>query len=458
MAAAVLLRQGRVGALKTLVLEARVFRGLAPAVSFSAESGKSGKGLPLKPKNQNSSKNVVEPKERGKLLATPTAAELSKNLPSPSSNLSVVNPGGKVAGPDPDGSVLFADEGVPKFMSRKTLVEFPQKFPSPFRKQGSDSEAPPQSRSGPGNSSSSSSSGSSDSESDEEGGGSGVRGKGGPPKPEASQSFKNAASGKGKTWSQQPQPDLSSSERPRQAKKKGTTIKPSEDGTGAKPKTPTPKSQVGQELMRQNVKGKQLQKLFRAHDVDKESQKPFKKTLPSHAKPGLSTQPTGGPRPSQLPEETKQAAPSETRERLREKQELVPGTEVAFSLPRKENSGKQVTEEILKAKEEISEDHIRIENLKPVPVHTKAFPDDRLTAPAPEGQGGTIEDAAAQAEGQDTAQEPTQASTPMGTFNNTTYRNLQHHDYSTYTFLDLNLDLTKFRMPQPSSGRESPRH
>lgn len=54
--------------------------------------------------------------------------------------------------------------------------------------------------------------------------------------------------------------------------------------------------------------------------------------------------------------------------------------------------------------------------------------------------------------------EPTQASTPMGTFNNTTYRNLQHHDYSTYTFLDLNLDLTKFRMPQPSSGRESPRH
>ncbi|XP_036732765.2 NADH dehydrogenase [ubiquinone] flavoprotein 3, mitochondrial isoform X2 [Manis pentadactyla] len=390
MAAAVLLRQGRAGTLKTLVLEARVFRGLAPTVSFSAESGKSGKGLPLNPKSQNSSKS------------------------------------GKVAGPDPDGSVLFADEGVPKFMSRKTLVEFPQKVPSPFRKQGSDSEAPLQSRSGPGDSSSSSSSGSSDSESDEEGGGSGVRGKGGPPKPEASQSFKNAASGKGKTWSQQPQPDLTSSERPRQAKKKGTTIKPSEDGTGAKPKTPTPKSQVGQELMRQNVKGKQLQKLFRAHDVDKESQKPFKKTLPSHAKPGLSTQPTGGPRPSQLPEETKQAAPSETTERLREKRELVPGTEVAFSLPRKENS--------------------------------KAFPDDRPTAPAPEGQGGTIEDAAAQAEGQDTTQEPTQATTPAGTFDNTTYRNLQHHDYSTYTFLDLNLDLTKFRMPQPSSGRESPRH
>ncbi|XP_003504490.1 NADH dehydrogenase [ubiquinone] flavoprotein 3, mitochondrial isoform X2 [Cricetulus griseus] len=40
----------------------------------------------------------------------------------------------------------------------------------------------------------------------------------------------------------------------------------------------------------------------------------------------------------------------------------------------------------------------------------------------------------------------------------TTYKNLQHHGYNTYTFLDLNLDLSKFRMPQPSSGRESPRH
>lgn len=43
-------------------------------------------------------------------------------------------------------------------------------------------------------------------------------------------------------------------------------------------------------------------------------------------------------------------------------------------------------------------------------------------------------------------------------YDNTTYKNLQHHDYNTYTFLDLNLNLSKFRLPQPSSGRESPRH
>ncbi|XP_014694727.3 NADH dehydrogenase [ubiquinone] flavoprotein 3, mitochondrial isoform X2 [Equus asinus] len=53
---------------------------------------------------------------------------------------------------------------------------------------------------------------------------------------------------------------------------------------------------------------------------------------------------------------------------------------------------------------------------------------------------------------------PAQAAVPTEPFDNTTYKNLQHHDYNTFTFLDLNLELSKFRMPQPSSGRESPRH
>ncbi|XP_037380787.1 NADH dehydrogenase [ubiquinone] flavoprotein 3, mitochondrial isoform X2 [Talpa occidentalis] len=50
------------------------------------------------------------------------------------------------------------------------------------------------------------------------------------------------------------------------------------------------------------------------------------------------------------------------------------------------------------------------------------------------------------------------APAPPEPFDNTTYRNLQHHDYTPYTFLDVNLDLSAFRLPQPSSGRESPRH
>ncbi|XP_007519449.1 NADH dehydrogenase [ubiquinone] flavoprotein 3, mitochondrial-like [Erinaceus europaeus] len=43
------------------------------------------------------------------------------------------------------------------------------------------------------------------------------------------------------------------------------------------------------------------------------------------------------------------------------------------------------------------------------------------------------------------------AAPPPEPLDNTRYRNLQHHDYTAFTFLDLNLDLAKFRMPQPSS-------
>uniref|UniRef100_A0A673IK08 Uncharacterized protein n=1 Tax=Sinocyclocheilus rhinocerous TaxID=307959 RepID=A0A673IK08_9TELE len=43
-------------------------------------------------------------------------------------------------------------------------------------------------------------------------------------------------------------------------------------------------------------------------------------------------------------------------------------------------------------------------------------------------------------------------------FDNTTYKNLQHHHYNMYTFADVDVDLSKYRLPQPSSGRSSPGH
>ncbi|NXG64870.1 NDUV3 dehydrogenase, partial [Hemiprocne comata] len=43
-------------------------------------------------------------------------------------------------------------------------------------------------------------------------------------------------------------------------------------------------------------------------------------------------------------------------------------------------------------------------------------------------------------------------------FDNSTYKNLQHHEYNIYTFFDSIEVLSKFRQPQPSSGRPSPRH
>ena len=52
------LRQRQAGVLKTVLLEAGVFQGLAPTISLSAESGKNEKELPPNPKKQS------PPKER----------------------------------------------------------------------------------------------------------------------------------------------------------------------------------------------------------------------------------------------------------------------------------------------------------------------------------------------------------------------------------------------------------
>ncbi|XP_078416569.1 uncharacterized protein ndufv3 isoform X2 [Cetorhinus maximus] len=38
------------------------------------------------------------------------------------------------------------------------------------------------------------------------------------------------------------------------------------------------------------------------------------------------------------------------------------------------------------------------------------------------------------------------------------YKNTQHHDYTPLTFVDLDVEMAKYRLPQPSSGRMSPRH
>ncbi|XP_012300328.2 NADH dehydrogenase [ubiquinone] flavoprotein 3, mitochondrial isoform X1 [Aotus nancymaae] len=472
MAAPLLLQQGRAGALKTILQEAHVFRGLASTVSLSAESGKSEKGQPQNPKKQSTPKNVVEPKQRGKLLATQTAADLSKNLSSPGSHPPAVNKGGMVASPSPDGSMLFTDEGVPKFLSRKTLVEFPQKVPSPLRKQGSGSEAR---RVGQkvASSSSSSSSSSSDSESDDEADVSEVasqavsKGRGGLQKPEASHSFENRApqvtvSAKEKTSLQKPHADVTYPEKPRQPRKKGLPAKPSEGREDVRAKATVPRSQVD-EFLKQSLKEKQLQKTFRLNKIDKESQKSFevKGPLPVHTKSGSSAPLKGSPAPTVLAEEARaggqlKAVPPGASEGHLETP--VPETQhkAVPPLPGKEASGMQGREGHLKAREVVVEDQMPPSDLETVPVEKNHGFHEKPAAPKHEAKGEAMEDAAAPGDDQDCTQDA--AAAPSEPFDNTTYKNLQHHDYTTYTFLDLNLELSKFRMPQPSSGRESPRH
>nr|XP_009930991.1 PREDICTED: NADH dehydrogenase [ubiquinone] flavoprotein 3, mitochondrial [Opisthocomus hoazin] len=71
----------------------------------------------------------------------------------------------------------------------------------------------------------------------------------------------------------------------------------------------------------------------------------------------------------------------------------------------------------------------------------------------------TIQEAGVQAGEGSTIEETTAAAEPAPEeFDNSTYKNLQHHEYNIYTFVDSVVVLSKFRQPQPSSGRPSPRH
>lgn len=71
----------------------------------------------------------------------------------------------------------------------------------------------------------------------------------------------------------------------------------------------------------------------------------------------------------------------------------------------------------------------------------------------------TIQEAGVQPGERSTIEETTAAAEPAPEeFDNSTYKNLQHHEYNIYTFVDSVAVLSKFRQPQPSSGRPSPRH
>lgn len=71
----------------------------------------------------------------------------------------------------------------------------------------------------------------------------------------------------------------------------------------------------------------------------------------------------------------------------------------------------------------------------------------------------TVQEAGVQAGESSTIDEATAAAQPAPEeFDNSTYKNLQHHEYNIYTFVDSLVVLSKFRQPQPSSGRPSPRH
>ncbi|XP_041491019.1 NADH dehydrogenase [ubiquinone] flavoprotein 3, mitochondrial isoform X1 [Microtus oregoni] len=479
MAVSLLLRGGRIRALKAAFLEARVFRELSSTVSLSTESGKIGKGIKPNPKKQSAPKDVVGAEERGKLLATHTAAAMSKSASPHSPYPAVENTGGAVAGPHPHGSLPLTDERLSKRLSRKTLVEFPQKVLSPPRVQGSDSEAQRRKQKVTNGSSSSSSSSSSDSDSDGEGHDSKMeprvasKGKAGSYKPEASRPFQNGVPNitvpaKEKAKVQKPRTDVTYPEKSQQPKKKGTITKPIEDSKETRSNPVTSRSQSS-EILDQNMKEEHPQGKLRPSKTKKESPKPLEaeEILPDCTKARSSARLTSGPVPTVRTQETsagEQLAATTPMAGARHLEPKVPKPEFKAASPQvpvgKESLEKQVPEGFLTAKVETLEDQTPVGYSKTVPVQKKDTFEERAE-PQLEGrfQAAVGEapptDASPLQEAPGDSQEPTLAPEPTDA---TTYKNLQHHDYNTYTFLDLNLDLSKFRMPQPSSGRESPRH
>lgn len=356
------------------------------------------------------------PKERGRPLSTPAAARLPRHAASCGPPSPVPSRGGTVAIPGPDDSSLAADEGVPKVLSRKTLVEFPQKVPSALRERGSDAEALRKGRGAAGgsspSSSSSSSSSSSESESDDEGGSSEVgspgtrRGGGRAPTPEASRPLENRApqmsvSAKAKARSPRPHPDLTSAEQPRGAEKPGTPLQPARGRKSAKP-DPAAAPQGEEEFVKQSAKGEK-QKMVRANRAGGDSWGSFEVRTGSsdQTRSGVAAQAGGGPAPTLRADQTAtrewpRAAPGARARPLQ--RGPGPAGDAASAPLRTADAGPQVPGGGAEAPGETPEGRPPVASAKPAPVQDEGVFREEAAAPRLAAQSEATEDAAAAAE------------------------------------------------------------
>lgn len=215
------------------------------------------------------------------------------------------------------------------------------------------------------------------------------------------------------------------------------------------------------EILEQKAKGEHQRGKPGPDKTGKESAKPLEAEglLPGHRKARVSAQPTGGPVPTaQTPEASAEhppAAASGAGAPHLERKVPEPGWKASPPL-RKESLEKQAPEGCSQAEEETLEDQKPVRYSNTVPVLEKETFEESAGPPLE----GRLQVAVGEAPPTDAGppqEAPADTQDPEPT-DTTTYKNLQHHNYNTYTFLDLNLELSKFRLPQPSSGRESPRH
>ncbi|XP_074070007.1 NADH dehydrogenase [ubiquinone] flavoprotein 3, mitochondrial [Macrotis lagotis] len=389
---------GRGAVSKTIQLKLWGIREFASTVFLSTKSG-DGEKEQKEPKMQQPPKNVVAPKEGAKLLLPASRAEFPKKLSSPNSYPSAVNKGKTIVNNiNSDDIKQQTDEEVSKLLPGKNVAELtPKVSTSSLRVKNDEADLPYSS---------------SDSDSDREDGDLksqiAVKIKGEFPQQEVFETRTQKAHMDSMHW-----------EKPLQSEMKLTE----QSETYKEPKIP--KSEMIGSFKDESTKEAQMQNsIFHLNEVTKENQKLVENNR------NLSDQMEGG---------------SST--------QLDMGSKL--SIAKKENSKEKPTAI------DFTEDHFEQKDIlqKQIPIpNLEAPPQTRegiLEENVPTVNTGTEEEVF---QVKLKSQDIMLGSETAETFDNSTYKNLQHHNYNTYTFLDFYLDILKFRLPQPSSGRESPRH
>ncbi|CAM4425640.1 unnamed protein product [Caretta caretta] len=425
MAASSLLGCGRAVTLKTLQLEAWGLRSLSPSLSLCTKSEGSEKGQ---------KKNVVAPQESTKLLATKTTVEFPKKL-FPSSHPPSANQGETktIASTSTDEAVKLTDEEVRKFLSRKTIVVFPERVTlSSLEGKASITTRGGLSKKLAEKESSSSSESDSSSDSDEEESASGVATKTRVEFPRHDPFFFENRTVKvmtlaDKSLSQKGDKEYIPKKKPHRPEIEVPHIKQMESGKTATANSKILKSETRKPSMKQSLKGTDLQKSISKTQAE-ESQKLAAIRLKEPRR--LAETPVGAP-----PAAAQLKVPPDPQQEAERK---------LTSLRWEETETREVQETETKEK---AAPKLQEEFLKETPFMVNTTTEE------------IIQEAGAQTEEQGTIQETKTASaSAQEEFDNSTYKNLQHHEYNMYTFVDFDVELSKFRQPQPSSGRLSPRH
>ncbi|KAM9390477.1 NADH dehydrogenase [ubiquinone] flavoprotein 3, mitochondrial isoform 1-T1 [Phaethornis superciliosus] len=423
MAAPSLLGCGRAATRKVLRLEAQGLRGAAPSAALCTKPGSSGKPP----------RNVVAPQGSTKLLAIKAPDEFPKMLSS-SSLLVSENKGESISSTNFKEASKLSDEDMRMFMARKTVVAFPQRavlsslekenLTMPAREGGLRKELVEEE-------SSSSSSSDSDSSSD-------------------SEEEKHDSEVATKTKVEFPRKDSIFSE--------NIAVKASM----------VAKKNLSQKSHKEYVAKKKLDKTEAGTSSVKQAA--FSKTSVSREKPkSKAKDPKIKPSPKEADQQKLILEPriveSQISNDVTHKSVYLDDKSIKTQVAALQLKASSVTQEDKKQKvvsggrEEkqmkmTQESEAEVTSLKP-----EEASESMMLVMGTTAKEETIQEAGVQAGESSTIEETTAAAEPAPEeFDNSTYKNLQHHDYNIYTFFDSITVLSKFRQPQPSSGRPSPRH